>query len=122
MKVKVATDFLIHLSILWVLSNELITYMDLLESKQSDKLGLSILWGLYSVFLISLGIMRKYKALRIGAISLFSVTLLKLFFYDISHLDMISKTIVFLALGGLLLVISFLYNKYKNKISESSSS
>jgi uncharacterized membrane protein len=48
---------------------------------------------------------------------LFAVTLLKLFFYDISYLDTISKTIVFVSLGILLLIISFLYNKYKNLIS-----
>jgi len=51
-----------------------------------------------------------------GAIALFGVTLIKLFFYDISHLDTISKTIVFVTLGILLLIISFLYNKYKSLI------
>jgi len=43
--------------------------------------------------------------------------LIKLFFYDISHLNTISKTVVLLALGILLLIISFLYNKFKNQIS-----
>jgi uncharacterized membrane protein len=119
-KSEVGSDFLIHITILWVLSSELVTYMDLLESEQSDKLGLSILWGLYSVFLISIGIWKNYKELRVGAIVLFGVTLIKLFAYDIAHLDTISKTIVFLSLGGLLLVISFLYNKYRNKITDQS--
>jgi len=48
------------------------------------------------------------------------LTLLKLFFYDIAELDTISKTVVFVSLGVLLLTISFLYNKYKDFIFEES--
>jgi uncharacterized membrane protein len=68
--------------------------------------------------LVVIGIWKNKKYLRIAAISLFAVTLVKLFFYDISHLRTIPKTIIFVSLGVLLLVISFLYNKYRNKISE----
>jgi len=115
---KVAFDLLLHISILWIASGELINWMEIAKSTQSYKLGLSILWGIYSLFLIVLGIWKKKKHLRIGAIALFGATLVKLFFYDISHLDTISKTIVFVSLGVLLLIISFLYNKYKHSISD----
>lgn len=114
---KIGYDLLLHISILWILSSELINWMDFAEYSQSYKLGLSILWGIYSLFLIAYGIWKKYKLLRIGAIALFAITLVKLFFYDISHLDTIAKTIVFVSLGVLLLIISFLYNKYKHIIS-----
>jgi uncharacterized membrane protein len=99
-----------------VASSELINWMDIFKAEQSYKFGLSILWGVYSLLLISLGIWKGSKHLRIGAIVLFGATLLKLFFYDISHLSTLSKTIVFIALGILLLIISFLYNKYKHLI------
>jgi uncharacterized membrane protein len=92
--------------------------MDISEPAQSYKLGLSILWGIYSLFLIAFGIWKKNKPLRIGAIILFGITLVKLFFYDISHLDTIAKTIVFVSLGVLLLIISFLYTKYKHLIAD----
>lgn len=115
---KVAFDFLLHTSVLWIASSELINWMYIAASTQSYKLGLSILWGIYSLFLISLGIWKKKKHLRIGSIALFGITLIKLFFYDISHLNTISKTIVLVSLGVLLLIISFLYNKYKHIISD----
>lgn len=115
---KVAFDFLLYTSILWIASSELITWMDIMKFSQSYKLGLSILWGVYALLLIVFGIWKKKKHLRIGAIGLFAATLIKLFFYDISHLDTIAKTIVFVSLGILLLLISFLYNKYKHLISE----
>ena len=89
-------------------------------SNESYKLGLSILWGLYALLLIILGIWKNKKYLRVAAIVLFGVTLIKLFFYDIASLNTISKTIVFVSLGILLLIISFLYNKYKHRISDES--
>ena len=90
--------------------------------RDSYKLGLSILWGIYALGLIVLGIYGHKKHLRIGAIALFGVTLLKLFFYDIADLDTISKTIVFVSLGILMLIVSFLYNKYKTLIFETNES
>jgi uncharacterized membrane protein len=115
---KMIFELSLHLTLLWIASSELINLMELAGSSRSDKLGLSILWGLYSLLLIALGIWKSKKYLRIGAILLFGVTLIKLFFYDISHLSTISKTIVFLSLGILLLIISFLYNKFKNRIAD----
>lgn len=110
-------DILLYISFIWIASSELLNIMDIAKSTQSYKLGLSLLWGIYSLLLIALGIWKKKSHLRIGAIILFGITLVKLFFYDISHLDTISKTIVFVSLGVLLLIISFLYNKFKNVIS-----
>ena len=107
-----------HISILWMLSSELIHWLDIVGSSGLYKLGLSILWGAYSLFMIALGIWKKKKYLRIIAIIIFAVTLIKLFFYDVADLETIPKTILFVSLGILLLIISFLYNKYKYIISD----
>ncbi|MEM7185932.1 MAG: DUF2339 domain-containing protein [Bacteroidota bacterium] len=109
-------NLILHIIVVWVLSSELLHWLDIAENNSAYKLGLSILWGVYSLFLIVLGIWKNKQHLRIGAIVLFGITLLKLFFYDIAHLNTLSKTIVFVSLGVLLLLISFLYNKYKNKM------
>lgn len=115
-KLKGSYELFIHLIILWILSSELIQIMDLQGFDGTYKFGLSILWGLYALLLISLGIWKHKKLLRIAGIALFAVTLIKLFFYDIVHLNTIAKTIIFMVLGALLLLISFLYNKYNTKI------
>jgi len=119
MKVDYAVifDLFLYTTIIWILSSELIHWMDVLGYTQSYKLGLSILWGVYSLLIVAFGIWKNKKHLRIGAIGLFSITLIKLFFYDVSHLDTVSKTILFISLGILLLIISFLYNKFTHKIS-----
>ena len=111
-------EAVIHISILNFLSNELVTWLDIAGYQDIFKLGLSILWSVYSLILVSLGIYKKKKHLRIFALVLFGITLAKLFLYDISNLSTISKTIVLIILGLLLLIISFLYNKFKDKISD----
>lgn len=107
---------------LFILSNELLLWYDFFSLKDSTKLALSIFWGIYSLTLIVLGIWKHKKHLRLSAIVLFSVTILKLFFYDLSHLNTISKTVLFITLGVILLLISFLYNKYKHLINDNDNS
>ena len=116
-RLKVAFELFLHVVIIWVLSSELLHWLDLGSTDKNYKLGLSILWGLYSLMLIGLGIWKNKKYLRLGAMVLFGITLIKLFVYDLTHLNTISKTIVFVSLGILLLIISFLYNKYSGIIN-----
>ena len=117
-KFHIFLEVVIHISILNFLSNELVTWLDLAGYQDVFKLGLSILWSVYSLLLVGLGIFQKKKHLRIFALVLFGITLAKLFLYDISNLSTISKTIVLIILGLLLLIISFLYNKFKDKIGD----
>jgi uncharacterized membrane protein len=109
-----------HLFVLWILSSEMLHIMDVSGIEGSYKLSLSILWGVYALVLVFLGISNSNKYIRYAAIGLFAFTLLKLFFYDISGLNTIGKTIVFVSLGILLLVISFLYNKNKSNLFDES--
>ncbi len=109
-------EVILALTLLWLISSEIIYHMTLADYGDSYKLGLSIFWGIFSLITIGIGIWKKKKHLRMAAIALFAVTLIKLFFYDIAHLNTISKTIIFISLGILLLIISFLYNKYTQVI------
>lgn len=101
-----------------ICSSELVNILDLNNFSQSDKLGVSILWGSFALIMVAIGIWKNKKHLRLMAIVLFFITLAKLFFYDIAHLSSISKTILFICLGVLLLIISFLYNKFTDKITD----
>ncbi|MGF1671237.1 MAG: DUF2339 domain-containing protein [Balneolaceae bacterium] len=109
-------EALICVTLLWILSNELIFWLETASVSQPGKLWLTIFWGVYALLIVAIGIKYGKKHLRIGAIILLGIILIKLFFFDISQLDAIAKTIVFVALGVLLLTASFLYNKYKMKM------
>ena len=121
-EVKKSLEFLLHLVILWVASSELLHWTELYRSASNYKLGLTILWGSYALFLVVLGIFKRKKHLRISGIVLIGFSILKLFLYDTTHLDALRKTIVFVILGFLVLVASFFYNKYTNKIEETDKS
>jgi uncharacterized membrane protein len=78
--------------------------------------ALSILWGVYALMLIVRGIRRSRKYLRIAAIVLIAITLVKVAMIDLADLSALSKTMVLVILGALLLVISFLYNKFRDAL------
>ncbi|WP_431213013.1 DUF2339 domain-containing protein [Puia sp. P3] len=78
-----------------------------------DKAGLPILWGLCSFAFMWLGMSYKFKSLRIVSLVLFSITLLKLFLFDIRNIPVGGKIAAFFCLGVLLLVVSFMYQRLK---------
>ena len=108
---------LFHIFTLVLLSSEVVHWLELAGIDESFKLSLSILWGVYALALIVVGLKQTDKQLRTLAIVLFGITLLKLFFYDMADMSTIAKTIVMIILGVLLLISSFLYNKVK-KVTE----
>jgi uncharacterized membrane protein len=80
------------------------------------KAGLSILWGISSFIIIWAGLKKRYKQLRIIALSLFAVTIAKLFLYDLSNISPGGKIAAFILLGALLLTVSFMYQRLKKII------
>jgi uncharacterized membrane protein len=113
---KILFSLLVHITILWVISSEMLNIMDIIKNTHSYKFGLSIVFGIYALLLFVIGIAGKKKHLRIAGMVLFGATLVKLFFYDITRLDTILKTILFLSIGILMLIVSFLYIKYKKHL------
>lgn len=82
------------------------------------KAGLSIIWGVCSFAFMWVGMQKKFRMLRIISLSLFSVTLVKLFLYDIRNIPPGGKIAAFILLGVLLLVISFMYQRLKKVVLE----
>jgi uncharacterized membrane protein len=102
---------------LGLICNEFIHWMDVLGYANQYKLGLSIIAGSYAFMLISIGILQNKRHLRISAILLLGATLVKVIFYDLSSMSSISKTVVLIILGIILLAASFLYNKFRERMS-----
>ena len=109
-------ETLLNTVLLTIICNEFIHWMDVCGYNNQYKLGLTIICGVYALLLVTFGIIKKKKHLRISAISLLGATLIKLFFYDLVSLSTISKTIVLIILGVILLIASFLYNKFKDTL------
>ncbi len=88
--------------------------------RQIIKIGYPILWGLFSFVFLIIGIKKQWKNLRIIALSLLGITILKLFIYDIKNVSETGKIIAFILLGVLILIISFVYQKIKKLVVDES--
>ena len=73
---------------------------------------LSIAWAAYAVALLVAGINRRYPLLRYLAILLLAVTIGKVFFVDLAQLDRVYRIVSVIGLGVLLLVASYLYQRF----------
>ncbi len=111
---------IMHFFILIVLSNELVHLQtnhnaeyDYYGNNTVYKLGFTVLWGVYSFIMIAVGMYKKNKIMRISAISLFGITIVKLLIFDTWNLSTGYKVIAYILLGVILLVVSFLYQKFK---------
>jgi uncharacterized membrane protein len=71
----------------------------------------SALWMAYGALLMMIGFWRNSAFVRWQALALIALTIVKVFVYDTSQLDHIYRIVSFIALGVLLLVISFAYQR-----------
>ena len=82
------------------------------------KTSFPILWGVFAFIFLIFGIKKPSKTMRIIALSLLGLTIVKLFAYDISNVSETGKIIAFILLGVLILIISFVYQKLKVLVSD----
>jgi uncharacterized membrane protein len=87
------------------------------EVSMAHHMALSILWTLYAFVAMGLGIQRRQSALRFGAIGLFALTVAKVFLVDLDRLEAGYRILSFVVLGGLLILASFLYTRYRERIA-----
>jgi uncharacterized membrane protein len=76
----------------------------------------SAAWLVYSLLLFAAGVIRSAPAARYAAITLFGVSILKIFLRDLSFLDTPYRIGSFLILGVILLLVSFVYQRYRTFI------
>jgi uncharacterized membrane protein len=106
------------LLLLWNLSIEIVL-MPLPETGfEPAKLrgtALSVLWALYAFTAMAWGLWRDDAVLRVGAIALFCVTVLKVLVVDLADLDALYRILSVVVLGAVLLVASFLYARARRQ-------
>lgn len=68
---------------------------------------------LYSIILIVIGIIKNSRNIRLFSLSLFILVIFKVFLNDLSSLEGIYRILSFMALGVILIGISFIYQKFK---------
>ncbi len=88
------------------------TLSDSSSLRNLEQLALSALWLVYAVVLTGVGIWRRTRWMRFGAIGLLGFIILKIFVYDLSFLQGPYRSVSFAGLGLILLAVSYLYSRY----------
>lgn len=111
------------LSLLWI-SAEIGSYWEVREDRPQAYLYrevlLSLGWALYGAIVIVVGMQRAYAPLRYIGMVVIGTTVLKVFFVDLWDLGGIYRVVGFLALGILLVLVSYLYQSRKRPAAASS--
>lgn len=74
--------------------------------------AVTIAWVVLAVALFVTGLWVKLKVFRVAAMLIFTVTLVKLLFVDSAHFSSVEKIIAYLFTGTVILIVSFLYQKF----------
>lgn len=76
--------------------------------------GITILWTVFALSMILVGIRRNAKLTRYLGLALFGVVAWKVFFVDLASLDQIYRIVAFILMGVLVLAGSFVYLRYRD--------
>jgi uncharacterized membrane protein len=79
-------------------------------------LSLTGAWAICAVLGLVVGIWKHWRWVRIGALAVLAVTIVKVFAYDVFRLETNYRIIVFVGLGVLLLLSAYLYQRYRKTI------
>jgi len=82
------------------------------SSRLDRDMTYSIAWALFALGLLVIGIRKELKAVRYGALGLLGVTLIKLFFHDLSQLGQLYRVGAFMGVAIILIFASWIYQRY----------
>ena len=88
------------------------------DLRLGQQLSLSVVWAIYGGGMLTVGIARRSKLLRVMALLLLGLTIFKVFLFDLSSLEKLYRIISFIVLGVILLAVSFLYQRYRQRMAE----
>jgi len=103
---------------LWGLSVESWRYLSGVERdgtqnlESAKHLTLTVLWTVYAIGLIAVGVVRRSRTLRLAGIALILLPIAKLFAFDVFLLVRGYRAAAFISLGVMLLALGLAYQRY----------
>jgi uncharacterized membrane protein len=78
---------------------------------QRGHTAISTMWGALGLVALYVALKRNLAWLRLAGFAIFGVSLAKIFLYDLSRLSSVTRALSFLAVGGVLLLAGFFYQR-----------
>jgi len=92
------------------------TTLPLAMRENAQQLALSLFWTLYAFGGLSVGIWRRSRNVRLGAMALLYISIIKVFIFDLGFLEQPYRIVSFFGLGVILLVVSLLYTRFEGRL------
>lgn len=84
---------------------------------QSSGSMLTVAWGVEGMALLAAGFALRDRLLRLPGLALLVGCILKLFVWDLRHLDTLPRIFSFIVLGLILVGVSWVYSRFKEHVS-----
>ncbi len=119
-RVALGEYFAGHFVLLFGLTLEVIDWASRSTPSQSvasvETVSISVLFGVYAVALIVLGVATRTALNRIAGLALIGLVIVKLYLFDVWQLERVYRISAFVALGALLIGTSFLYSRFRRTV------
>lgn len=76
----------------------------------------SLIWTIEAMSFIGYGVYRKQPLIRYAGIGLITLAVAKIAFWDLQNLKENTRVLVLISIGGLFVIASFLYAKFKDRL------
>jgi uncharacterized membrane protein len=80
----------------------------------------SIAWALFALLMLIVGMRKQIAAVRYAGLGLLGITVIKLFFHDLSQLDQLYRIGAFVVVAIIAIFASFLYQRFLGATEKSS--
>lgn len=111
-----------HVVLLWILATEVIAAVErnAISADQASiiAVAISVLMAVYAVVLVTIGVLTHAAIHRITGLVLVGLVVAKLYLIDVWELSRVFRITAFLALGVLLLAVSYLYSRFRASIEK----
>ena len=77
---------------------------------------LTVAWGAQACVLLAAGFTFRERVLRLAGLLLFLNCILKLFLYDLRHLETMNRILSFIVLGAVMVGVSWIYTRFRAQI------
>jgi len=86
------------------------------QARWVTQMSLSLLWSLYAIAALFIGFWQRIRMLRLAALGLFGVTVLKVVLGDMANVEEVYRIVSFIGLGLLMIGASYLYHRVEKSL------
>jgi uncharacterized membrane protein len=78
----------------------------------------TVTWGAHAAILLATGFPTRERLLRLSGLGVLLACIMRLFVFDLPQLEELARIISFVALGAVLLTVSWIYTRYRARIQK----